>query len=341
MAKSVKTQWPVLRRYDQDHLARIALPLGGIGTGTVSLGGRGDLRDWELMNRPAKGFAPGPRFTGTPFFALYAKPVGGEAVTRLLEGPVELPDYEGQTGSVAANHGLPRFQDCSFEAAYPLGQVVLSDRKVPVRVRLEAFNPLVPGDADKSGIPTAILRYSLTNRWDRQVVASVCGSLQNYVGQDGSEGRSKKNVNRHRKAKTCQGILMSSQGVESNAAQWGTIGLATTAKTGVSYRTAWANLGWGTSVLDFWDDFSDDGVLENRRPGGVHQPMSSLAARLTLPPRATKQVTFLITWHFPNRMTWMPRGMDLCDVDEMNIGNYYTTQYKDAWDVIKEALSKE
>ncbi len=49
--------WPILKRYDQDHLVRIALPLGGIGTGTVSLGGRGDLRDWEIMNRPAKGFS--------------------------------------------------------------------------------------------------------------------------------------------------------------------------------------------------------------------------------------------------------------------------------------------
>jgi len=37
--------WPVLKRYDRDHLEKIALPLGGIGTGTVSLGGRGDLRD--------------------------------------------------------------------------------------------------------------------------------------------------------------------------------------------------------------------------------------------------------------------------------------------------------
>jgi len=25
--------WPVLKRYDQDHLGRIALPLGGIGKG--------------------------------------------------------------------------------------------------------------------------------------------------------------------------------------------------------------------------------------------------------------------------------------------------------------------
>lgn len=46
--------WPVLKQYDQQHLYQIALPLGGIGTGTVSLGGRGELRDWEIMNVPAK-----------------------------------------------------------------------------------------------------------------------------------------------------------------------------------------------------------------------------------------------------------------------------------------------
>jgi len=50
--------WPILKRYDQNHLGRIVFPLGGIGTGTVSLGGRGDLRDWEIMNRAAKGFVP-------------------------------------------------------------------------------------------------------------------------------------------------------------------------------------------------------------------------------------------------------------------------------------------
>src|SRR5690242_12653146 len=32
----------------------VAFPLGGIGTGTISLGGRGELRDWEIFNRPAK-----------------------------------------------------------------------------------------------------------------------------------------------------------------------------------------------------------------------------------------------------------------------------------------------
>ena len=60
-------EWPSLKRYDGAHLARIALPIGGIGTGTVSLGGRGDLRDFELMNRPGKGFVP--TAAAAPFFA--------------------------------------------------------------------------------------------------------------------------------------------------------------------------------------------------------------------------------------------------------------------------------
>lgn len=62
--------WPVLTRYDQDHLVSIALPLGGIGTGTVSLGGRGELRDWQIMNRPAIGFSTVVKGNNAPFFAM-------------------------------------------------------------------------------------------------------------------------------------------------------------------------------------------------------------------------------------------------------------------------------
>ena len=43
------------RRFTGESLAEIAFPLGGIGTGTVSLGGFGNLRDWEIFNRPDKG----------------------------------------------------------------------------------------------------------------------------------------------------------------------------------------------------------------------------------------------------------------------------------------------
>ena len=322
------SNWPMLKHYDRDHLASIAMPIGGIGTGTVSLGGRGDLRDWELMNRPAKGFVPmgdGGRGGGA-FFALYAKPTGGPSVTRALEGPVDVSEYQGASGSVAANHGLPRFAQCAFAAAYPLAQVQLSDPRVPVAVCLEAFNPFIPANADDSGIPIAVLRYTLTNRTNKRVAASVCGSLPNFIGNDGVEELARANRNRFRKATHCQGIFMDSKGVDPAAISYGTMALTTTAKTGITYRTAWKKAGWGTSLLDFWDDFAADGRVEERPGEGVDMPSASLVVRTNILPKQHKTITFLLTWHFPNRHTWSPG-------DDPYIGNYYATHYGDAWDV--------
>ncbi len=337
---TTSTDWPVLRRYDQDHLARIALPLGGIGTGTVSLGGRGDLRDWEVVNRPAKGFAP-----GRAFFALYARPQGGAAVTRCLEGPVEPAAYEGGFGSPARNHGLPRFRQCGFGAAYPLGQVVLSDPDVPVTVRLQAFNPLIPADADRSGIPAAVLRYVLLNTSAQTVDVSVCGSLDNFIGSDGTTDAPKGNVNLFRRRDGLAGVFLRSEGVPAGAEQWGTLALATADGAGVTARTAWPELSWGDALLDFWDDFSGDGRLEERTGAG-DTPTASLAASLTLAPGETQAVTFVLAWHFPNRMIWNPAaasGDPICcadgDCPSPNwVGNYYATQYRDAWDVAARTL---
>ena len=330
--------WPVLKYYDQEHLARIALPLGGIGTGTVSLGGRGDLRDWEIMNRPAKGFNPGPEMTGT-FFALYAKPAGEKPIVRAIEGPMDLSLYEGAAGSPVKNHGLPRFRNCTFSAAYPLGQVMLSDPDVPVSVRIKAFNPLVPGDAEVSGIPIAVLKYELTNQTDKPMAVSVCGCLQNFIGMDGwgtervwggryEPDGAKANRNTFRKNDETQGIFMYSEGVDKKSAAWGTIALTTLATNGVTYRTTWKQKDWGSSLLDFWDDFSSDGRLTNPEHTNQDTPMASLAIKTTLAPNAVENITFLITWHFPNRQAWASSPLK----------NYYTTKYKDAWDVVDKAV---
>ncbi len=354
-AKAVDLEnWPVLKRYDQNHLGRIAFPLGGIGTGTVSLGGRGDLRDWEIMNRAAKGFVPLMGNSG-PFFALFTKTVDGQTVTRAIEGPIELSDYEESHGSTVPNHGLPRFRKCSFAAAYPFGQVMLSDPEVPVDVCIKAFNPLIPADTEASGIPVAVLRYVLHNKTDKSVTTSVCGSMPNFIGIDGSGNTrdwkgdlvavgGRANRNRFRKGQNVQGIFMDSEGVAPRAEQWGTIALTTTAQTGVSpvrsktstsngvsYRTSWLRQAWGSSVLDFWDDLSDDGKLQQREATGEDTPMASLAIEVELAPNETKEVTFLLTWHFPNRQTWTPKGNE-----QDRIGNYYTTQYSDAWDVAEK-----
>ena len=103
------TDWPVLKKYDSEHIYKIAMPIGGIGTGTVSLGGRGNLQDWEIMGIPAKGYNPGSGRNNSTFFTLYTE-INGKKDLRLLEGAVPFYEYEGASGAIATNHGLPTVQ---------------------------------------------------------------------------------------------------------------------------------------------------------------------------------------------------------------------------------------
>ncbi|GCE29607.1 hypothetical protein KDA_50910 [Dictyobacter alpinus] len=330
MVQQTIPTWPVLTQYEQDQLTCVALPLGGIGTGSVALGGRGNLCQWEVMNRPSHHFIP-----LNTFFALYTRTASGKSCTKVLEGRLQ-PPYGGPHGTPTPNAGLPRFRFCQFEAAYPFGQVLLSDPHMPVNVRLQAFNPFIPTDAEKSGLPVAMLRFVLTNASDEVVTSAICGNMQNFVGWDGVAGAPQQNRNDYRRGKSIQGIYFFSRGVHPLAEQFGSLALTTTASEGVSYRTAWAKLGWNDTLLDFWDDFSTDGQLDEREPSGVEDPQGSLAIRLDIPPHEERAITFLLTWHFPNRQTWTPHIPAENDKESRNanhIGNYYTTLSQDAWDV--------
>ncbi len=331
--------WPVLKHYDQDHLLRLAFPIGGIGTGTISLMGNGALRDWEIVNRPAKGFHGTPVGNRAPFFAIFTKQEGKSAVTRALMGPMDLSKYESMDGTGADNHGLPRLRKVNFDAAYPFGQIHFSDQDLPVDITLQAFNPLIPGDADASGIPIAVLRYVVSNKTGNKVKVSICGSFENFIGADGSKFDqgwkgdflpmgAKSNRNEFKTSKDFQGIFMYSNGVDPTSEQWGTMALTTFNGPEITYRTSLEHGGWGNDILDFWDDFSQDGKLSEKSFTGGNTPRASLASALELEPYQKQAITFFITWHFPNRFAW----------SSQSVGNYYTISYKNAWDVIEKTL---
>src|ERR1700685_916356 len=76
--------------YTGERRRYVAFPLGGIGTGSVSLTGSGGLSDWSIRNRP-----PIHEFNGYSHFAIKAEQAGKLLGARVLNGP-----YEGvPTGS--------------------------------------------------------------------------------------------------------------------------------------------------------------------------------------------------------------------------------------------------
>ncbi|MFW6039202.1 MAG: GH116 family glycosyl-hydrolase, partial [bacterium] len=301
--------WPTLRGFEGDHLRRVQVGLGGIGTGSFAISGRGHPCQFELMNRPSDGHRH-LGLWGACCFILRTQTEGAPPTARCLEGEADTVEMDGPNGAVIPHGGLPKFQHARFDAAYPLTQVRLSDPDVPLRVRLEAFNPMIPGNADDSGIPITVLRYVLDNPFDQPVDTMVCGTWRNFIGCDGVVPilKDADNINQFRASQDFSGIAMSSDGVDPRSTGWGTMALATTETDDLTYRTNWLNDGWQAEWIDFWDDLLEDGALSQREQlKHCDQPIGSLAPRVTVPPGESKAVTFLVSWHFPNRVTWSPK----------------------------------
>ena len=304
-------------------LTAIAFPLGGVCAGCVSLGGRGQLRDWEIFNRPDKGNTPSYAFP-----AIWAQAGNRKPVARVLESRIQ-PPFEGSSGLGSRNApGLTRLASATFTGEFPLARVDFSDSTLPVKVSLEAFSPFIPHEPDESGLPVAILRYRVTNPGAASAKVSIAWSIDNPTGRTQAKDT---RVNEYKTSERLAGILMTSPELPGNDALKGSFLLSVLDSAGarVTYLRGWERSPWWNSPMFFWDDFSADGELgpESKDPGSV----GALSLGRTIAPGAHADYTFLLSWHFPNRT---PRrcGWSAAPGDEDTlIGNHYTTRFPDAW----------
>ena len=162
------------RVYKGPHLEEIAMPLGGIGTGSIWLDGRGRLSVWQIFNNLGEPRVP------DSFFAVRVRAGAGAAVTRVLQTTGEGP--------------LQPVESLEYEGGYPIARLAFHDPALPVQIVLEATNPMIPLDAANSSIPCAVStdreerrrggrrddpvrRASERGRqWRRRRMCAVCGS---------------------------------------------------------------------------------------------------------------------------------------------------------------------
>ena len=158
------------RTFAADRITQVAMPIGGMGAGSVCLNGYGGLQDFSIRTRPETSGLPVGFTSNSPeagFAILHLK--GASPVTRLVEGP--FPPFkifdqglQGQGLRRGGFEGFPRFTTCTFRGEYPFGEAQLSDAVIPVDVTVTGWNPVIPLDDKNSGIPCAILEYRLQNK---------------------------------------------------------------------------------------------------------------------------------------------------------------------------------
>ncbi len=306
------------------HLKMIGFPLGGVGAGSVSLGGRGQLRDWEIFNRADKG-----NNLTYALPSIWVQAADKEPIAHVLEARYQ-PPYEGQDGLGAANApGLSRLAAARFTGEYPLARIDFEDDSLPVEVSLEAFSPFIPHEPDESGLPVAVLRYRVKNPGRQTARVSIAWSIENPVRPPGSNDE--KRVNEFRGGKNTSGLVMTNPGLADTDLFHGSFALAALNQAGTKFThlRGWPRGRWWNSPLLFWDDFSKDGELgpESAQMNAV----GALCLSRDIDAGKTAEYTFLLAWHFPNRTPARCGWKAPAGLENTLIGNWYSTKFSDAW----------
>ncbi len=163
---------------DPAALQHIGMPINGLFTGNLYLGGDGKLWLWDIFNRVIEGILPRPvQYKGQSLNmrggANYVSPAPQQS-------PIE-QGFAVRIGDNVRSLDHSGFSNISFEGRYPIGRVTYRDKDCPVSVKLEAYSPFIPLNTDDSSLPATIMSYTVKNESGKKVSAEISGWLENAI----------------------------------------------------------------------------------------------------------------------------------------------------------------
>jgi uncharacterized protein (DUF608 family) len=345
------------RTFRGRNLLQISMPMGGIGAGSICLNGQGGLQDFSIRNTPAiTALADGHLPQDAAFATLYLPKQG---IARLVEGPMPAErvydqGLKGQGYRAGGHEGLPRFRSSTFRGEYPFGAVQLSDPNIPLEVTINGFSPFIPLDDKNSSIPGLVLRYTLKNRTSEPVPYAFGFHMSHFAyGATGQDFDKTRNA-------VIAGTGAYLYNVEDeNAAIFGSCAVGVAGHT-PAIKAMWFRGGWFDSISALWNEVSTGKFTTNDGANAATSKGRNGASILlegALAPGAQITYPILVTWYFPNVHyaygevkettsddihSYAEHGSSACGPGcACNTSTpprwkpYYTTQWKDARDVLK------
>ena len=324
-------------------LRAVSFPLGGIGAGQLAICGDGGFRQWQIFNN-INHVAHVP----LSFFAVRAARKNAKPQAKVLLTNAQYSD-DFEPAPLVSDHvvpdaarlllkKLPGVEGIKFIGEYPAARIDYSIPEFPVEVRLEAYSPFIPLDAEDSGLPAAIFHFTIANQAAKKVEASVLMCQQNAVGWDdttGIEGVRHHsfggNRNRILRRPGLTAVELTNPTLPEGHPRGGEMLIAALSDD-ASVRAQWVEL------EDIWEDFRSDGRLDspkNARPSPRGRTVNAaIAAALTVEPGSEKRITFLMAWRFPNRYVdwtqstlWLEPGVQK---SKLWLGNHYSSRFDSA-----------
>ena len=328
----MKTSWKLLLLFflfmnglsANDQLDYIGMPVGGICTGQVYLGGDGQLWYWDVFN--IKRIIP-----GRPGDKFYLNPMTQD---RRFEQGFALRINNARTPIVKPLR-KGGFHDITFTGEYPIGKVSYREDNLPIEVDLEAYSPFIPTNHEASGLPAVVLEYTIKNKGETAFDLELIGWLQNMSNYWTAKGYSGEHENQVVRNGDAIQLVASSEGVSdlTELPDYGNMTL-----TLLEGNNSWAtpktisDIDYNLAEVSASDSLMAKKQLGETLTGVIGKP-------ITLQPNEEKVVTFILSWYFPN-LNRKESGLHHL-VNKKNLRQYYSKVFSSSADVANYMIANQ
>ena len=308
----------------------VSFPLGGIGTGCIGLAGNGELKDWEIFNRPSKSTRNG--YSHFAIRASYAnkniaKVLHGDTVEDLMGTPCASNGHYGFGYGPRENSlaGFPHFKNVIFDGSFPTARLSFSDDDFPATVSLCAFNPFIPHDEFNSSLPAAFFEWEIENITNENIrfalACTVCNPAVSTVNEKASVGG-------------FGGVLLKSADLNDNEIGYSDLCVLTD-HCDTSVQEYWYRGRWKDGCTTYWKNFLNlERMPERSYPTPSRADHGTVVSYVDIPAGAKAKIRFVIAWNVPVAYNyWRPRREECA-----TWRNYYATQFKSSFETAKYAL---
>ncbi len=310
---------------NKNELQFIGMPVGGINTGTLYLGGDGRLWLWDIFNDNREGVDPKEvSWDGVTTHAAKVRSRDGSAYLAPAKDirPVDQGfafQIKTKNNSIIKKMEANDWDEIIFEATYPIATVTYVDKQLALEITAEIFSPFIALDEKNSGLPATIYSFMVNNKSSRKMEVNIAGWLENKT----CIGSTDKDLEKINTSITKSGIeiLLSSVKSKTNnpdatkLSNYGTMAISSMAKG------AFIN----TSVEPEVSETLFKSRSKKQINADIDKKMTgSAVARLKVKSNSTSRTDFVLSWHFPN----------LSFKAIPDTGRFYNTLFKSASEVI-------
>lgn len=311
----------------KNELQYIGMPIGGIFTGTVYLGGDGRLWLWDIFNANQTGIDPKTIDWGLDLHVgKKVRPQDGSAYVQPAKNirPIEQGfAFKIVSGKKTIIKKLAEtdWDEILFEATYPMAKVHYIDHSLGLDITASIYSPFIPLDENNSGLPCTIYSFSIKNNTAKDISVSILGWLENKIMHNSIN---EKDI-RENAFESFSNYSIANSSIQLNGSNnqqilpdYGTMAISALNPKCIG------NTSFTLPVVA--DSFSHQNISNTSKAVSEGPLLNSVCTKHTIRGGQTIQANFIIGWHFAN--------LKLNPVIEGK-GRFYNRQFKNAVEVVK------